>query len=138
MHKFETQKEYKDIEVDNNVKEEKQKKLKYYDLGKETNEDKEPYLILFEKFSVTDIIKLNKDSKFKNIVNIDIRENSKEKDKNNNKKEKDKKNKNKKDTKILLMDNTFEIVLDFSSVNDSTNFSNDFNGMIKNLKINKK
>ena len=138
LHKFETQKEYKDIEVDNDVKEEKQKKLKYYDLGKETSEDKEPYLILFEKFSVTDIIKLNKDSKFKNIVNIDIRENSKEKDKNNNKKEKDKKNKNKKDTKILLMDNTFEIVLDFSSVNDSTNFSNDFNGMIKNLKINKK
>ena len=138
LHKFETPREYKDIEVDNDVKEAKQKKLKYYDLGKETSEDKEPYLILFEKFSVTDIIKLNKDSKIKNIVNIDIRENSKEKDKNNNKKEKDKKNKNKKDTKILLMDNTFEIVLDFSSVNDSTNFSNDFNGMIKNLKINKK
>ena len=73
----------------------------------------------------------------KNIVNMDIRENSKEKDKNDNKKDKDKNSKNKKNTKNLLMDN-FEIVLDFSSVNDSTNFSNDFNGMIKKLKENKK
>ena len=34
--------------------------------------------------------------------------------------------------------NTFEIVLDFSSVNDSTNFINDFNRMIKHLKEKKK
>ena len=137
LHKFETPREYKDIEVDNDVKEAKQKKLKYYDLGKETIEDKEPYLILFERFSVTDIIQLNKDNKFKNIVNMDIRENSKEKDKNDNKKDKDKKSKNNKNAKILLMD-TFEIVLDFSSLNDSTNFINDFNGMIKKIKENNK
>ena len=139
LHKFETQKEYKDIQVDNDTKEAKQKKLKYYDLGKETSEDKEQYLILFEKFSVTDIIALNKDDKIKNIVNMEIRDNTneKEKEKNNIKKDKEKKSKDKNNKKIISI-NSFEIVLDFSSVNDSTNFSNDFNRMIKKFKENKK
>ena len=140
LHKFETQKEYKEIEMDNDIKEAKQKKLKYYDLGKETNEDKEPYLILFQKFSVTDIIELSQDDKLKNIVNIDIRDNaknSKEKEKNDNKKGKDTKIKDKKNNKKLLK-NSFKIILDFPSVNDSTNFNNDFKGMIKKLKENKK
>ena len=139
LHKFETQKEYKDIQVDNDTKEAKQKKLKYYDLGKEACEDKEQYLILFEKFSVTDIITLNKDNKIKNIVNMEIRDNTneKEKEKNNIKKDKEKKSKDKNNKKIISI-NSFEIVLDFSSVNDSTNFSNDFNRMIKKFKENKK
>ena len=133
LHKFETQKEYKEFEVDKDTKEAKQKKLEYYDLGKETSEDKEPYLILFEKFSVTDIKTLNKDNKLKNIVNINFFDNLKEKEKDKNKKDKDKKNNDKN-----ILNNTFDMALDFSSVNDSTNFIIDFNGIIKKFKEKKK
>ena len=127
LFKFENKKQYKDIEVDNDIKEKQRKKSEYYDLGKETNEEKDTDLILFEKFSIFDILSLNSDTKSKNVVKINIRENMKEKEK-----EKDK-DKDKKKMKRLSV-NFFEIVLDFSSANDSKSFISSFKKIINDCK----
>ena len=128
LYQFERQKEYNDIEIGKDEKEKKRKTSEYYDLGKETtDEDKETELILFEKISVFDIISLNNDNKFKNIVNVSIREKIKDKEK-----EKDKKK-----TKRPSI-NIFDIILDFSSTNDSKLFINSFKKIISNYKSKKK
>ena len=125
LFKFENKKQYKDIEVDNDIKEMQRKKSEYYDLGKETTEDKDTDLILFEKFSIFDILSLNSDTKSKNVVKINIRENMKEKEK--------EKDKDKKKMKRLSV-NFFEIVLDFSSANDSKSFISSFKKIINDCK----
>ena len=128
LYQFERQKEYNDIEIGKDEKEKKRKTSEYYDLGKETtDEDKETELILFEKISVFDIISLNNDNKFKNIVNVSIKEKIKDKEK-----EKDKKK-----TKRPSI-NIFDIILDFSSTNDSKLFINSFKKIISNYKSKKK
>ena len=117
FYQFEKQREYNDIEVGNDIKEKKRKTSEYYDLGKETEEEeKDTELVLFEKISALDVVSLNSDKQFKNIVNLTIRESIKDKEK---EKEKDKK-KLKKQQSI----NMFDMVLDFSSVNDSKLFVN--------------
>ena len=132
LYKFEKIKEYKDIEEGNDIKEKKRKKSEYYDLGKEKSEenDNDTYLTLLEKFSVCDIITLNKDNNFKNIVNISVKDIPKEKYK-----EKDKE----KDKKLLkrLSVNFFQITLDFSSPSDSNKFTKDFQNIINNFKSKK-
>ena len=120
LYSFEKQKEYKDIEVGNDIKEKKRKKLEYYDLGKEIDEEKDNDFILLNKFSVLDIISLNIKDKKPNIVIMSIRENIKDK--------------NKKKTS----DKIFEIILDFSSKNDSKIFFDSFKKTIDNYKKNRK
>ena len=131
FYQFEKQREYNDIEVGNDIKEKKRKTSEYYDLGKETEEEeKDTELVLFEKISALDIISLNSDKQFKNIVNLTIRESIKDKEK---EKEKDKK-KLKKQQSI----NMFDMVLDFSSVNDSKLFVNSFKAIISKFKAKQK
>ena len=128
FYQFEKQKEYNDVEVENDIKEKKRKTSEYYDLGKETEEEeKDTELTLFEKISVLDIVSLNSDKQFKNIVNLTIRERAKEKEK-----EKDKK----KSKKLSI--NMFDMILDFSSVNDSKLFVNSFKTIINNYKAKQK
>ena len=114
LYNIEKQKEYKDIEVGNDVKEKKRKLSEYYDLGKEIDEEKD--FILLNKFSVFDILSLNIVDKKPNIVIMSIRENINDK---NKKKSSDK---------------TFEIILDFSSKNDSKIFIDSFKDIINNYK----
>ena len=125
LYQFEKQKEYNDKEVGNDIMEKKKKVLEYYDLGKETNEEKDTELTLFEKISIFDIISLNVDSKFKNIINISFREKEKDIDK------------DKKKTKRSSL-NIYDIQIDFSSDNDSKLFINSFKKIISQYKAKKK
>ena len=111
LYKFEKQKEYNDVDTGNEDKEKKRKNSEYYDLGKEVSEEKETELILFEKFPVADIISLRSDSKSKNIVNISVR---KQKEK-----EIEIEIEKKKGKRPSIHTDQINIVLDFSSVNDS-------------------
>ena len=131
LYKFEKAKKYNDIEEGDDIKEKKKKTSEYYDLGKETNEenDNDTYLTLIEKFSICDIIALNSDNHFNNIINMSVKYILKEKEK---EKEKDK-DKDKKKQKRLSV-NFFQITLDFSSVNDSKNFIFEFKKSIKNFR----
>ena len=131
LYKFEKAKKYNDIEEGDDIKEKKKKTSEYYDLGKETNEenDNDTYLTLIEKFSICDIIALNSDNHFNNIINMSVKDILKEKEK---EKEKDK-DKDKKKQKRLSV-NFFQITLDFSSVNDSKNFIYEFKKSIKNFR----
>ena len=124
---FEKQKQYKDIGVTNDDKEKKRKNSEYYDLGKEASEENEPELILFDKISALDIITLNTHNKSKNIINIQVREKAKEKDKD-------------KDKKLLKRNSisSFDIILDFSSINDTREFINSFKKIITEFKAKKK
>ena len=128
LYQFERQKEYNDIELGVDEKEKKRKTSEYYDLGKETtDEEKDTELILFEKIRVNDIISINCKNKYKNIVNLSIREKIKDKEK-----EKDKK----KEKRPSI--NYFDIVLDFSSSKDSKSFIDSFKEFIINYKSKKK
>ena len=128
FYQFEKQKEYNDLEVGNDIKEKKRKTSEYYDLGKETEEEeKDTELILFEKISALDIVSLNSDKQFKNIVNLTVRERAKEKEK-----EKDKKKLKRPSI------NMFDMILDFSSINDSKLFVNSFKTIINNYKAKQK
>ena len=94
----------------------------YYDLGID-NEKKETELILIEEIKVSAVLGLKPDKKHKNIVYFTI------KDKDNIDKKKDNQN-----------IPSFEIVIDFSSSNDSKKFITNFKDMsvkYKNLKKNK-
>ena len=124
FYKFEKQRQYNDIAITNDDKEKKRRQSEYYDLGKEVNEEKEPELILFDKISALDIITLNSNNKSKNIVNIQVREKPKEKDK----------------RKSLKRDSisVFDIILDFASTNDSKEFINSFKKVINEYKAKKK
>ena len=118
--KFDSKKIYKEIHIKNDEKEEKKKKLEYYDLGKEDDDmDKETELSLFDKKNVKEIKSLNMDKKFRNIIKIVVLEN----------KDKDKKKQEKQEL------NSYEIVLDFSSMNDSKNFAKCFKSAVNNYRL---
>jgi len=98
--------------------------LEYYDLGKEDDDmDKETELSLFDKKNIKEVKSLNMDKKFRNIIKIVVLEN-KEKDK-----DKDKKKQEKQEL------NSYEIVLDFSSINDSKNFAKCFKSAVNNYRL---
>ena len=126
LYRFEKQKEYNDVDTGNEDKEKKRKNSEYYDLGKEVSEEKETELILFEKFPVADIISLRSDSKSKNIVNISVR---KQKEK-----EIEIEIEKKKGKRPSIHTDQINIVLDFSSVNDSKLFINSFKKIIIEFK----
>ena len=118
--KFDSTRIYKDIDIKKDEKEEKKKKLEYYDLGKEDDDmDKETELSLFDKKNVKEIKSLNMDKKFRNIIKIVVLEN----------KDKDKKKQEKQEL------NSYEIVLDFSSMNDSKNFAKCFKSAVNNYRL---
>ena len=122
--KFDSKKIYKEIHIKNDEKEEKKKKLEYYDLGKEDDDmDKETELSLFDKKNIKEVKSLNMDKKFRNIIKIVVLENKdKEKDKDKKKQEKQELN-------------SYEIVLDFSSINDSKNFAKCFKSAVNNYRL---
>ena len=94
--------------------------MEYYDLGKEDDDmDKETELSLFDKKNVKEIKSLNMDKKFRNIIKIVVLEN----------KDKDKKKQEKQEL------NSYEIVLDFSSMNDSKNFAKCFKSAVNNYRL---
>ena len=120
IYKFDKLKQYIDFENTIQIMDKKEKK-KYYDLGKDDNEDinMDLDLTLLEKVSVVDIVSINANQK-SNIVNISIRDNE----------------------KIDISDmifgmfkkgnsfNTRKIVFDFSSDKDSRNFIASFKSLI--------
>ena len=89
-------------------------------------DNKSTELILFEKFPVADIISLRSDSKSKNIVNISVR---KQKEK-----EIEIEIEKKKGKRPSIHTDLINIVLDFSSVNDSKLFINSFKKIIIEFK----
>ena len=112
--KFESKKEYRESMVDIDEQEKKKKISEYYDLGKEEEEmDNENELSLFDKVFINEVKSLHIDKKSKNIVRLTIIEN---------------KDKKKQDL------NNYEIVLDFSSINDSKNFFKCFKNAVKYFK----
>ena len=113
--KFDSKKVYKEVKIKKDEKEEKKKKLEYYDLGKE-DEDKETELSLFDKKNINEVKSLNMDKKFRNIIKMVVLES------------KDKKKQEKQES------NSYEIVLDFSSINDSKNFAKCFKSTVNNFK----
>jgi len=120
IYKFDKQKQYIDFENTIQIMDKKEKK-KYYDLGKDDNDEdtnKDLELTLLEKVSVTDIISINAaNQKSKNIVNVSIREETKNKMLGLFKK---------KDNNFI----THNIVFDFSSSKDSKNFIMSFKSLI--------
>jgi len=128
IYKFDKQKQYIDFENTIQIMDKKEKK-KYYDLGKDDNDEdtnKDLELTLLEKVSVTDIISINAaNQKSKNIVNVSIREETKNKMLGLFKK---------KDNNFI----THNIVFDFSSSKDSKNFIMSFKSLIHLYKEKKK
>ena len=117
IYKFDKEKQYKDFENTIMIMDKKEKK-KYYDLGKDDNDENNDLdLTLLEKISVVDIISINADQKSNNIVTVSIR------------------NEDKKDTifGFFKKDNNYiihNIVFDFSSSKDSKNFILSFKSLI--------
>ena len=79
--KFESKKEYRELKIENDIKEKKKKISEYYDLGKEEEDDmnKETELALFNKIFINEVKSITMDKKSRNIIHIIIFEN---KDKN--------------------------------------------------------
>ena len=116
--KFESKKEYRDLKVVNDIKEKKKKISQYYDLGKEEEEEdmnKETELSLFNKIFLNEVKSLTLDKKSRNIIHFMIAES---KDKNAKKQDA----------------NNYEIILDFSSYNDSKIFFKCFKNAINDFK----
>ena len=114
--KFESQKEYRELKIEKDIKEKKKKISEYYDLGKEEEDmDKETELVLFNKIFINEVKSLTQDQKSRNIIHFKIVEN---KDKNTKKQE----------------TNNYEIILDFSSINDSKTFFKCFKKAVNDFK----
>jgi len=114
--KFESKKEYRELKIQNDIKEKKKKISEYYDLGKEEDDmNKETELALFNKIFINEIKSITMDKKSRNIIHIIILEN------------KDK-NVKKQDT------NNYEIIVDFSSLNDAKCFFKCFKNAVNNFK----
>ena len=120
IYKFDKQKQYVDFENTIQIMDKREKK-KYYDLGKDDNEEdiiNELELTLLEKVSIVDIISIKADQNSNNIVNVSIRD------------------ENKKDSIFGLFkkkENNFithNIIFDFSSNKDSKNFVMSFKSLI--------
>ena len=114
--KFESKKEYRELKIQHDIKEKKKKISEYYDLGKEEDDmNKETELALFNKIFINEIKSITMDKKSRNIIHIIILEN------------KDK-NVKKQDT------NNYEIIVDFSSLNDAKCFFKCFKNAVNNFK----
>ena len=114
--KFESKKEYKELKIENDIKEKKRKISEYYDLGKEVDDmNKETELVLFNKIFINEIKSITMDKKSRNIIHIVIFEN---KDKNVKKQD----------------SNNYEIIVDFSSLNDAKSFFKCFKNAVNDFK----
>ena len=127
IYKFEQRKQYIDKQTDNFEEdiEKKKKNWNYYDLGKETSESNQNIeLTLLEEIKITHILCMKAESKNKNILNIMIKEDIK-----------DKKLIKKKGNNFIQT----IIKIDFPSCNDSKNFVTSFKNLTTKYKsINKK
>ena len=115
--KFESKKEYRELKIENEIKEKKKKISEYYDLGKEEEDDmnKETELALFNKIFINEVKSITMDKKSRNIIHIIIFEN---KDKNVKKQD----------------SNNYEIIVDFSSINDAKSFFKCFKNAVNDFK----
>ena len=115
--KFESKKEYRELKIENDIKEKKKKISEYYDLGKEEEDDmnKETELALFNKIFINEVKSITMDKKSRNIIHIIIFEN---KDKNVKKQD----------------SNNYEIIVDFSSINDAKSFFKCFKNAVNDFK----
>ena len=115
--KFESKKEYRELKIENDIKEKKKKISEYYDLGKEEEDDmnKETELALFNKIFINEVKSITMDKKSRNIIHIIIFEN---KDKNVKKQD----------------SNNYEIIVDFSSINDAKSFFKCFKKAVNDFK----
>ena len=115
--KFESKKEYRELKIENDIKEKKKKISEYYDLGKEEEDDmnKETELALFNKIFINEVKSITMDKKSRNIIHIIIFEN---KDKNAKKPD----------------SNNYEIIVDFSSINDAKSFFKCFKNAVNDFK----
>ena len=126
IYKFDKQKQYIDFENTIQIMD-KKKKQEYYDLGKDDNDEDtnmDLELTLLEKVSVIDIISIKSNEITKNIVNVSIREEGKNKMLGLFKK---------KESNY----NTHTIVFDFSSDKDAKNFIMSFKSLINLYKENR-
>jgi hypothetical protein len=122
IYKFDKRKQYNDKQTDSYEEdiEQKKKNWSYYDLGKETGEqNKNIELTLLEEIKITHILGMKAESKNKNILNITIKEEIK-----------DKKLIKKKGINYLQ----YLIKIDFPSTNDSKNFISSFKKLTANYK----
>ena len=125
IYKFEQRKQYLDKQTDSNEEDQKKKNWNYYDLGKESNENnKNIELTLLEEIKITHILEMKAESKNKNIMNITVRDDIKDK-------------------KLIKKKGvSFEqhrITIDFPSSNDSKNFISSFKKLTTKYKnLNKK
>jgi hypothetical protein len=122
IYKFDKRKQYNDKQTDSYEEdiEQKKKNWSYYDLGKETGEqNKNIELTLLEEIKITHILGMKAESKNKNILNIIIKEEIK-----------DKKLIKKKGINYLQ----YLIKIDFPSTNDSKNFISSFKKLTANYK----
>ena len=95
----------------------------YYDLGINDDEQKDRDLIILEELKVSDIVGLNVDRKNKNILNFNIKvRHTKKKD--------DNKGKNMENIKL----DSYNMIIDLSSSNDSKNFFRLFKNMSEEYK----
>ena len=92
-------------------------KPSYYDLGVDDEEQKDRELIILEELKVSDIVGMNVDKKIKNILHLNIKVKNQKKGEN-----KSKKNENEKYE-------SYNMVIDLSSSNDSRNFFKAFKDM---------
>ena len=93
----------------------------YYDLGINDDEEKDIELIILEELKVSDIVGMNIDKKTKNILHFTIKE--------KNKKSEDNKKKNE-----SLKYESYNMIVDLSSSNDSKNFFKIFRNMSEEYK----
>ena len=122
IYKFDKRKQYNDKQTDSYEEdiEQKKKNWSYYDLGKENGEqNKNIELTLLEEIKITHILGMKAESKNKNILNITIKEEIK-----------DKKLIKKKGLNYLQ----YLIKIDFPSTNDSKNFISSFKKLTANYK----
>ena len=114
--KFESKKEYRELKIQHDIKEKKKKISEYYDLGKEEDDmNKETELALFNKIFINEIKSITMDKKSRNIIHIIILEN--------------------KDKNVKKQDiNNYEIIVDFSSLNDAKCFFKCFKNAVNNFK----
>ena len=122
IYKFDKRKQYNDKLTDSYEEdiEQKKKNWSYYDLGKETGEqNKNIELTLLEEIKITHILGIKPEPKNKNILNIIIKEEIK-----------DKKLIKKKGINYLQ----YLIKIDFPSTNDSKNFISSFKKLADNYK----
>ena len=120
IYKFDKRKQYNDKQVDSNEEDQKKKNWDYYDLGKETGkQNKNIELTLLEEIKITHILGMKPEPKNKNIINITIKEDIK-----------DKKEIKKKGINYIQ----YLIKIDFPSTNDSKNFITSFKKLTSNYK----